>query len=587
MGPHMMMAKLAIFVCFGMMLTFVVEADLDVHCLHKHVRGTWTFHMTEANMDKNGIKCSKGVTQAYGSKSNNYGLGEPNYKPVKTIEVELGKKNVASATIGGKHHKGTWTMIYDEGFEVNINDQTFFAFSKYKTKGSETLSYCGKTFPGWYHPVKDVDAKKWGCYHGIKKTEVRPQRFRKFGRHWSRGKKDVYVPEDDLVAHVNNSPNFAWKARRYTEFEGQPMHELEKRMGTVLHPYKLLPSDRAEQQRWAAEEEMVDVSDLPAEWDWTKHGVVDSVINQGACGSCYAVATAEMMQSRMRILGAKKEDVNRISPDRVIKCARYAQGCNGGFPFLAAKYHQDYGSVTEKTEPYTASNGHCPKVTPKQYVGRAVGHKYVGGYYGASSEKAMLRELFDHGPLVVGFEVGVGFNTYSSGIFHTAEKLPEKNHWERVNHAVLLVGYGKDKGVPYWIVKNSWGQFWGENGYFRIKRGDDNLNIEHMAVAAYPSTGHVFPAKKGTFMEQSTSMGHKYMALIQSGGMKQSKASASKAKRSSRAPSASDKIQDPAFTRAHASEMEEVQQLPEEVAEESASVHDVVQETDGASWPEA
>merc|ERR1711939_432222 len=159
MGPHMMMAKLAIFVCFGMMLTFVVEADLDVHCLHKHVRGTWTFHMTEANMDKNGIKCSKGVTQAYGSKSNNYGLGEPNYKPVKTIEVELGKKNVASATIGGKHHKGTWTMIYDEGFEVNINDQTFFAFSKYKTKGSETLSYCGKTFPGWYHPVKDVDAK--------------------------------------------------------------------------------------------------------------------------------------------------------------------------------------------------------------------------------------------------------------------------------------------------------------------------------------------------------------------------------------------------------------------------------------------
>jgi len=581
------MAKLAIFVCFGMMLNFCVEADLDVHCLHKHVRGTWTFHMTEANMDKNGIKCSKGVTEAYGSKSNNYGLGKPNYKPVKTIEVELGKKNVASATIGGKHHKGTWTMIYDEGFEVNINDQTFFAFSKYKTKGSKSLSYCGKTFPGWYHPVKDVDAKKWGCYHGIKKTKVQPQEFRKFGRHWSRGKKDVYVPEDDLVAHVNNSPNFAWKARRYTEFEGQPMHELEKRMGTVLHPYKLLPSDRAEQQRWAAEEEMVDISDLPAEWDWTKHGVVDSVINQGACGSCYAVATAEMMQSRMRILGAKKKDVNTISPDRVIKCARYAQGCNGGFPFLAAKYHQDYGSVTEKTEPYSASNGHCPKVTPKQYVGRAVGHKYVGGYYGASSEEAMLRELFDHGPLVVGFEVGVGFNTYSSGVFHTAENLPEKNHWERVNHAVLLVGYGKDNGVPFWKVKNSWGQFWGEDGYFRIKRGDDNLNIEHMAVASYPTVGHSLPAgKNDLIMTGKVSQGHKFLAMnnVQTKEVKQPKMDTV-----AKADKAADAIFDPAFTRAQRATpaLEEVQTFTEDQVGEREEADGVVEESNGVVWPEA
>merc|ERR1719326_826782 len=156
------MAKLAIFVCFGMMLTFVVEADLDVHCLHKHVRGTWTFHMTEANMDKNGIKCSKGVTQAYGSKSNNYGLGEPNYKPVKTIEVELGKKNVASATIGGKHHKGTWTMIYDEGFEVNINDQTFFCFLQIQNEGIRDLVVLWQDFSRLVPPSQGCGRQEVG-----------------------------------------------------------------------------------------------------------------------------------------------------------------------------------------------------------------------------------------------------------------------------------------------------------------------------------------------------------------------------------------------------------------------------------------
>merc|ERR1712167_467610 len=105
-----------------------------------------------------------------------------------------------------------------------------------------------------------------------------------------------------------------------------------------------------------------------------------------------------------------------ISADRVIKCAFYAQGCHGGFPYLASKYHQDFGSVTESTEPYTATDGRCPAVSKNQFVSRNVGYKYVGGYYGAS----------------------------------------------------------------------------GENGYFRTKRGDDNLNIEHMSVAAYPRLGHVF-----------------------------------------------------------------------------------------------
>merc|ERR1712196_69309 len=114
------------------------------------------------------------------------------------------------------------------------------------------------------------------------------------------------------------------------------MAELQKQSGTVLRPYKLRPEELAEQQQWA-EDSLVSIKDLPESWDWRNPGgsgqnFVGPVINQGACGSCYAVAVSEMISSRMRIL-ANNPALPRTSPDRVIKCAMYAQGCHGGFPY--------------------------------------------------------------------------------------------------------------------------------------------------------------------------------------------------------------------------------------------------------------
>jgi len=348
------------------------------------------------------------------------------------------------------------------------------------------------------------------------------------------------------------------------------MVQLQRNFGTVLPHYKLQPEDRSEMQLWASETNMVDVSDIPRHWDWRNVGgrnFVGPVINQGECGSCFSVATSEMLSTRLRILTkSTKRHSHRISPDRVVKCAFYAQGCHGGFPYLASKYAQDFGAVTEGTEAYTGRDGRCPRVARRKNAARAVGYKYLGGYYGASSENAMLRDIFDHGPVVVGFEVGLGFHTYRSGIFKANGKLPEKNHWERVNHAVLVVGYGEERGTKYWIVKNSWGDFWGENGYFRIKRGDDNLNIEHMAVAAYPSVGPSYPPAKGAlFMQEGKSLGHQFLSML-GAASRPTRAP----KRRSRQAKGSHKIYDPAFT-GHSNTavvQEEAQQMPEDVVQE-------------------
>merc|ERR1711924_397458 len=149
-------------------------------------------------------------------------------------------------------------------------------------------------------------------------------------------------------------------------------------------------------------------------WDWRNVGgknYVGEVINQGSCGSCYSIAVGEMISSRMRVL-KKDETAAKVSPDPVLKCSFYAQGCQGGFPFLASKYAQDFGTVLESTRPYTDHDDQCQPISNEQIVSRNVGYKYVGGYYGACGEKSLMRELFDHGPFVVGFEVGLGFHSY-------------------------------------------------------------------------------------------------------------------------------------------------------------------------------
>lgn len=127
------------------------------------------------------------------------------------------------------------------------------------------------------------------------------------------------------------------------------------------------------------------------------------------------------------------------------------------------------------------------------YVSR---YGYVGGYYGAGSESAMIMEL-QHGPVVVALNAPGDLFYYHGGIYHHDEK-PEAEYdvtpisrFEKTNHAVLLVGYGEEtlqngKTVKYWRLRNSWGARWGEKGYFRMIRGEDQLACESMAVVIDP-----------------------------------------------------------------------------------------------------
>ena len=159
---------------------------------------------------------------------------------------------------------------------------------------------------------------------------------------------------------------------------------------------------------------------------------------------------------------------------------------------MVAKYSEDFGLTAEQCDPYLGEDSKCFNTSPastKRLYG--VNFQYVGGFFGASNEQNMMEEIYLNGSVVVGFKVYPDFRYYKKGVYkHTAAmKALNDPHdpkpWEEVNHAVLITGWGvtPDTNEKYWIVKNSWSDQWGNNGYFWILKGSDECGVESDVVA--------------------------------------------------------------------------------------------------------
>ncbi|XP_061378719.1 uncharacterized protein LOC133319209 [Danaus plexippus] len=195
----------------------------------------------------------------------------------------------------------------------------------------------------------------------------------------------------------------------------------------------------------------------PDQFDWRKKGVVSSVKNQRFCGSCWAFSVAGNVESINAIKTGKLIDV---SEQQLVDCDEWNFGCSGGMPLLAMSYFHKKGAMSLESYPYVGKEGQC-RYNSSKVVIRLKDYQY----FIALSEDEIKEYLYNIGPLSIDIDSSQ-IHHYKGGIV-----IKECQEVKKTNHAVLLVGYGKENGVEYWIVKNSWGQNWGEKGYFRIQRG--------------------------------------------------------------------------------------------------------------------
>ena len=218
----------------------------------------------------------------------------------------------------------------------------------------------------------------------------------------------------------------------------------------------------------------------PDSFDWRDKGLVTPVRDQGMCGSCWAFSTVANLEGLYYKLKGVAVD---LSEQILVDCDTYDSACNGGLMEYAFQWIKENGMETEEDYPYTGYKGSC-KADPSKYIDMKVtGWKKLGSSTSTWSpvdEEEIKEFLYETGPLAIALNANP-LQTYSGGILDkTSSQCPVSG----INHAVTLVGYGAESGVDYWIVKNSWGANWGENGYFRIRRGTGTCGCNCYVITA-------------------------------------------------------------------------------------------------------
>ena len=213
---------------------------------------------------------------------------------------------------------------------------------------------------------------------------------------------------------------------------------------------------------------------IPDFIDWREQGLVNPVRDQGSCGSCWAFSAVAASESAYSLSSGS---LLQFSEQNFVDCAS-CYGCNGGFADSALYYaisDQNGQFNSEKDYPYTAVNGVC-SFDSKKAVGKIT--KLISVEW--KDEIDLKEKVASYGVASVSISAGnVPFMSYTGGILDNDQCQP----LSAVDHAVAAVGYGTEDGIDYWIVRNSWGMSWGEDGYVRMIRNKDNQC--HIASQAF------------------------------------------------------------------------------------------------------
>ena len=215
-------------------------------------------------------------------------------------------------------------------------------------------------------------------------------------------------------------------------------------------------------------------SGAPASIDWRTKGAVTTVKDQGQCGSCWTFSSTGAMEGAWAIAKGQLID---LAEQELVDCAglKYGSaGCSGGEMEGAFKFIIENGQCAASSYPYTAKDGSCHSCT-------AVAHA-SSCYDVKPNDQLSLKAAVAKQPVAVAIEADTKyFQSYSSGV------LTSSSCGTSLDHGVLAIGYGEENGQKYWLVKNSWGTSWGDQGYVKIGRSESTNNAGICGIAMDPS----------------------------------------------------------------------------------------------------
>ena len=219
------------------------------------------------------------------------------------------------------------------------------------------------------------------------------------------------------------------------------------------------------------------LKNLPYSVDWRDENAVTHVKNQGKCGSCWSFSATGAMEGAWAIATG---DLVSLSEQQLLDCSKnYGNNaCNGGIMAEAFQYAINNGMCSETDDPYEASSGTCDTNCNHEV--------HITDCYNVSPNNQIeLQAAVAQGPVSVAIEADTSiFQFYADGV------LKNENCGVALDHGVLIVGYGEENnGDMYWLVKNSWGQDWGDNGYVKIARTNSTNDPGVCGIAMQP----VFP----------------------------------------------------------------------------------------------
>lgn len=216
--------------------------------------------------------------------------------------------------------------------------------------------------------------------------------------------------------------------------------------------------------------------DYPDEIDWRDHNAVTGVKNQGQCGSCWSFSSTGAMEGAWAIA---TDNLVNLSQQELMDCSwSYGDfGCHGGLMDNAFKYAIENGMCSSDQVSYLGQDELCSNMPECDKVA------YFTSCVDVTPKNELhLMEAVSTRPVSVAIEADTRvFQFYKSGILNST------SCGDNLDHGVLVVGYGIENGVKYWIVKNSWGSDWGEDGYIRIARTTSEDSEGTCGIAMTPS----------------------------------------------------------------------------------------------------